>query len=246
MGDKLDVVILTVLQEEYDAVCSKLSDLRPWPGDEDSTDLYAWQIGTIPCHEKRSSYSLAVGKIGRAGNNQSTAATLEAIKLWQPRYIFLVGVAGGLSRMTKGDIVIADVIHGYEYGKIENGFNSRSDWTFKTDIGLRNGAENHAKNNSWRDLIYLKPPETCSTKIEIGMVVSGEKVVDNPDYAFFKQVLSAYPKAKAVEMEGAGVGHAIELALAQRKIIGFLMIRGISDVPRPEGEEVETRGTKER
>jgi len=143
MSYKLDVVILTVLQEEYDAVCNKLSDLQLWPDDE-GTNLYAWRIGTIPWPEKRCSYSLAVGKIGRAGNSQSTAATLEAIKLWQPRYIFLVGVAGGLSGMTKGDIVIADVIHGYEYGKIEIGFNSRSDWTFKTDIGLRNGAETHA------------------------------------------------------------------------------------------------------
>ena len=246
MGNKIDVAILTVLQEEYDAICSKFIDLQRWLGDKGSPNIYAWQVGTVNFPTQSCSYSVAVGMTGGAGNSQSTAATLEAIQLWQPRYILFVGVAGGLSGMAKGDIVIADVIHGYEYGKIADGFITRDDWTFPTDIGLRNGATDYTSNSDWRKLIRLTSPELCNTKVEVGNIASGDKVVDNPADAFFQKVQDAYSKAKAVEMEGAGVGHAIEQARARGKGIGFLMVRGISDIPRPKGEKGEIKGTQER
>jgi nucleoside phosphorylase/tetratricopeptide (TPR) repeat protein len=246
MSHKVDVVILTVLQEEYDAICGKLTDLQRWSGNENYSNLYAWQIGIVPFLDQGTNYSVAVGMTGRAGNSQSTAATLESVQLWQPRYILFVGVAGSLSEMTNGDVVIADVIRGYEYGKVEQGFIPRSDWTFHTDIGLRNGASAYAQSGDWRKLIKLTPPQPCNARVAIGMIASGEKVVDNLDDPFFQKVLAACPKAKAVEMEGAGVCHAIEQCRAQGKAIGFLMVRGISDVPRAEGKKTEMRGTQER
>jgi|WetSurMetagenome_2_1015567.scaffolds.fasta_scaffold02503_8 tetratricopeptide (TPR) repeat protein/nucleoside phosphorylase len=246
MKHKVDVVILTVLQEEYDAICSKLIDLHRWPGNENNPNLYAWQIGIVSFLDQGTNYSVAIGMTGRAGNSQSTAATLESVQLWQPRYILFVGVAGSLSEVTRGDVVIADVIHGYEYGKVDQGFIPRSDWTFHTDIGLRNGAAAYAQSGDWRKLIQKKPPQPCKAKAAIGMIVSGDKVVDNPEDPFFQQILSVYLKAKAVEMEGAGVCHAIEQCIARGKAIGFLMVRGISDVPRAEGNKTETRGTQER
>ena len=191
-------------------------------------------------------YSVVVGMTSAAGNSQSTAATIEALQQWQPRYIFFVGVAGGLSGIIKGDVVVANIIHGYEYGKLDNGFIPRNDWTFFTDAGLRNGAAAFCSDQDWRRLIQTMPPQTCDTKVELGEIVSGDKVVDNTEDAFFQRVLSDHPKAKAVEMEGAGVGHAIEQARAKGKAIGFLMIRGISDLPRPKTEMLDTRGTQER
>jgi len=243
-----DVVILTVLPEEYDAICNKLQNLSRWPGDKESNNIYAWQMGIVPSSTNPSTaYSVVVGMIGRAGTKKSTAATIEAIHLWKPRYFFFVGVAGGLSDLTKGDVIIADIIHGYEYGKIDDkGFLPRDNWTFPTDGGLFTGAIAYALRTDWHRLIKLTPPIVCNSNTITGEVASGDKVVDDPTDSFFNKVLLAYPKVKAVEMEGAGAGEAIEQAHAHGKAIGFMMIRGISDLPRQMEDNDEKRGTQER
>jgi hypothetical protein len=52
-----------------------------------------------------------------------------------------------------------------------------------------------------------------------------------------------WPKIKAVEMEGAGATAAIEQASSLGISTGFMMVRGISDLPLAKGKE---RGGEER
>lgn len=239
-----EVVILTILPEEYQAVCAQLSNLMPAPLRSDHANLYAWKIGQIPFGER--SYSVAVGMIARAGNSNSSLATNDAIDRWKPNYIFWVGIAGGVKDVNKGDVVIADVIHGYEYGKIEhNNFIPRSNWTYKTNVGLLTGALAHTTSN-WKERVKILPPQTTLTKVIAGEIASGDKVVDDPTYQLIQKVLDTWPKCIAVDMEGAGAGNAIEQAQALGKSVSYMMIRGISDVPRPAQESTETRGTAER
>ena len=150
------------------------------------------------------------------------------------------------SRLKKGDAIIADCIYGYEYGKIKEGFKPRGNWTFKTDQGLLTGAIAYALQESWRDRIKAKPPEECKPQVISGEIASGEKVIDDPSNEFFKQVIKQWPKVKAVEMEGAGIGSAIEQAQSLKIPVGFMVIRAISDLPRSEEEGDKTRGTEER
>jgi nucleoside phosphorylase len=148
--------------------------------------------------------------------------------------------------------VIGDVIHGYEYGKIEGSFHPRDDWTYTPDRGLLTTAMAYKTSSAWRKRIELAPPKKHQPTILLGQVASGDKVVDDPTNAFFASVYQKWPKTKAVEMEGAGVAAAITQARDGGKVVGFLMIRGISDIPRPhqinsasdtsEGQ----RGTQER
>jgi nucleoside phosphorylase len=82
-----------------------------------------------------------------------------------------------------------------------------------------------------------------------GEIASGDKVVDDPTNEFFDEVLKKWPKIRAVEMEGAGVGDAIAHAQACGHTVGFMMIRGVSDLPRPrqpESVQDKTHGTQER
>ena len=60
------------------------------------------------------------------------------------------------------------------------------------------------------------------------------------------QIKNLRPSVKAVEMEGAGIGSAIEHAQSQLSSVGFMVIRAISDLPRPEEEGNVAQGTKER
>jgi nucleoside phosphorylase len=244
--DIADIAILTILPEEYQAVCQKLENLRPAAPRSSHANLYAWKVGSVT--SGGGAYSVAVGMMGRAGTTESALATRDAVERWSPRYIFFVGVAGGLKSLGKGDVVIADVIHGYEYGKIEKSFTPRSNWTYKTDIGLLNGAVAHAASD-WKAHITAKPPTPISLKAIPGEIASGDKVVDDPRNVFFAEVLKTWPKIIAVEMEGAGAGNAIEQTQALGKSVSYMMIRGISDLPRPPAAEPQadtTRGTEER
>lgn len=227
-----DIAILTILPEEYQAVCGKLKKLQSAPPRGDHANLYAWKVGVIKTSVS-SGYTVAVGMMGRAGTTESALATRDAVTRWNPRYVFFVGVAGGLGKLKKGDVVIADVIHGYEYGKVEKTFSPRSNWTYKTDIGLLNGAVAHTPE-PWQTRITAQPPQPVALKALAGEVASGDKVVDDPNSAFFAEVLKTWPKIVAVEMEGAGAGNAIEQSQALGKAVSYMMIRGISDLP-PEG-----------
>jgi HEAT repeat protein/nucleoside phosphorylase len=243
-----DIAILTVLPEEYSAVYNQLSDYSPPPDMGSRPNLYAWQFGNVYCSKYKGAYRVAVGMIGRAGNYQSALAVKEAIDLLRPRYIFFIGIAGGLPDLNKpdvkkGDVVIADVVYGYEYGKIGKKFKPRGNWTYRTDLALLNGASVYSLRTDWLKRIKVKPPEECRPDIICGEVASGEQVIDDPTNEFFAQVLKRYSKLKAVEMEGAGVGNAIEHAQSLGTPVGFMMIRGISDLPRTKGKG---RGTKER
>lgn len=172
----VDVVVLTILLEEYKHVKAKLSNPRPLPCSGPNT--YAWLFGEVFCSNHDSAYKVVVGMIGRAGDIQSALAAKDAISRWRPKYLIVSGIAGGLpdSGLNKGDVIIADSIYGYEYGKIEEKFKPRANWTFNTDQGLLNGATAYSLNESWRDHIRAKPPEECRPKVVSGEIASGEKV----------------------------------------------------------------------
>ena len=244
----VDVVILTVLPEEYQAVYSRLSNLHSAPASASVPNLYAWVHGEIPNPESGKSYSIALGMTGRAGNNQSAIATADALARWKPRYVFFVGIAGGfdLGGLQKGDVVVADLIYGYQYGKLENQFLPRNDWVYPTDLALMNGATAfYTIHPDWINSIQVNHPTKGKSRVFTGQVASGDMVVDDPTNEFFVQVRKAWPKLQAVEMEGVGAATAIEQAQSSGATVGFLMIRGVSDIPRSK-TGVEARGTEER
>lgn len=244
----IDIAIITVLSEEYHAVKKQLVNPEPAPFSSEQPNNLAEVVGEIPNPRSESSYSVILAMIGRAGTSQGAVATLHVISRWKPRYVFIVGIAGGfdLDGLRTGDIVIADTIYGYEYGKVEEAFIPRNEWTYHTDLGLRNGMMAFSKtNNDWLDDISIVPPSSFTPKVLCGHVASGDKVIDNPTNTFFDQATQHWPKLQAVEMEGAGAALAIQWAQSSGIRVGFLMVRGISDMPRAIGDS-KKRGTKER
>ena len=140
-----DVVILTVLPEEYNAIRIQLSSFDPLglpPNMGSNSNIYAWKSGTYPLSKYNSTYKVTVGMIGRAGNSQSALAAKEAISLWRPHYLIFSGIAGGLpdSRLKKGDVIIADAFMAMSMENLRREFKPRGNWTYKTDPGLLNGA----------------------------------------------------------------------------------------------------------
>ena len=214
-----EIVILTVLQEEYQAVCDQFPNISAPPELPDFPNPYVWRIGEIPCSRFNRPYRVAIGRIARSDTKQGALALLNAVQWWNPRYVFFVGVASGLADLQKGDIIIADMIYG-------------SNWSYATDLGLLTGSLAYVTQKDWHERMMSISSDNQQIKVHLGGITSSDKVVDNPNQYFFKQILRRWPKLKAVEKEGAGVEAAIQQIQAAGKAVGFMMIRGISDLPR--------------
>jgi formylglycine-generating enzyme required for sulfatase activity/nucleoside phosphorylase len=235
-----DLVILTVLPEEYAAASSCLRDVAALRGTHETPNTYAWRLGSIWSSLHDATFSVAVGK-GTQTTNYGALAAKQAIQLFSPSYIVFVGVGGGfdLDGQRHGDVAVSSVVHGYEYGKVDTGgFSPRGDFTYRCDAGLVHAAGAVTDATWWRE---ADNPDR-EPRARTGLIASGDKLIDDPDDVFFAAVRKQWPKILAVEMEGAGVGAAVQDAQAERKAVGFLLVRGISDMPHAKapGEPAST------
>lgn len=235
MPESVDIAIVTILGKEYQEVYRRLLNPARDPGSASQPNRYAWVVGQVPYAAGQQPYRVVLAMAAVPGNvsgNQVVAATIQR---WKPRYVVLVGKAGGFQRdgLQKGDVVVSDVIWGYEYGKIGEQFQPRRNFTYQADTALlTNALAFSVTNESWTEGLPPAPDPVARPKMLTGLVASGDKVIDNLDHPFWMEVAQAEPKLLAVEMEGAGAAAAHKAAQEDGQFVGFIMIRSISDMPR--------------
>ncbi|MEZ4732003.1 MAG: effector-associated domain EAD1-containing protein [Caldilineaceae bacterium] len=223
----IDFVLVTALPEERDAVLEKLPGYSQLPpaADDIRTYFHAELPVTFPDHSE-GRYRIIVMCLLGMGRIQAVTATTDAIKRWHPRYIVLIGIAGGIAarNVKVGDILIADQIVDYELQKLTpEGPQVR--WEVqRADARLLNAYAN-LRSDNWSNLMKRKRPGRGKPNRHIGPVASGDKVIA------FGEVLTKYkdvwPKLLGVEMEAAGVATA---AFQSADKPGFFMVRGVSDL----------------
>jgi nucleoside phosphorylase len=214
----VDVVILTALPEEHDAVVRALGQGkdRSWRG----YSLHEANVGGT------NVIALPIGGMGNAGS--AHAATL-AIGIWNPAAILLVGITGGIRAsdpdLQLGDVLVPEQIVGYEQGKHrETGLERRfqvqlPSWNLvQTARGLR--------PDDWAAQITESRPDGTTGSVVpavfFGPIMSGEKVVAAEDVT--ADLRRSWPKAVGIEMEGVGAALA-----AYRGGPEFLMVKAVSD-----------------
>jgi adenosylhomocysteine nucleosidase len=190
------------------------------------------KIGTIGTHVVLCCAS------GKGQEETASAATL-VLERARPRNILLVGIAGGFPShgVRRGDVVVAHVIHSFDYGKLFDGsFIRRPENDINCDRNLLAWAEIVAADASsqWRrTFVRVRPDGRDPSDFRVHVdcyVASSNKVVDDPDHVFYSAVAAAFPEIHCVEMEGSGAGASARLAQSERAV-RFLMVRGISDEP---------------
>jgi nucleoside phosphorylase len=246
----LDVAFLTVLPEEYEAVLQHIERSSPAPTTSGEATNYPSRIGEIKSGTYAKPYRVVVTFAGEAGPVNAADATRDVLDRWQPDYLILVGVAGGLPQdgLKQGDVVISRAIWNYEYGKILEDYQPRTDNTYPADAGLVNAAAILSTEfpNWWQAIKAVSPAaDGRRPDIKVGMVGSGNKVIDDRSNDFFQAVLRKVPKLMAVEMEGSAAALTALRATGRGKAVKFGMIRGISDMP-PERSESPARQTQLR
>jgi adenosylhomocysteine nucleosidase len=216
--------ILTPLPVEYEAVCARIEE-KTTPGSQ-----------TLPTTIGKIAGQEVVCVLSGKGEANAAASFQYVSQMWNPRWIFLVGIAGGLQDTKRGDVVVPNFIYYLDFGKISGGkYIRRPEYDFAPDRSLLAYAELVAEKRSrnWTEHIKLKRPDrqpNRTTKAIVGYLGSGNKVIDDPKHGIFKAAAKTIPELHAIEMEASGVGASLRLEQS-RRAIGILMIRGISDVP---------------
>jgi nucleoside phosphorylase len=225
--DRIDFLLVTPLSEERDAVLKKLENHRKQPplANDKHTYFRAQVTATFP-DSNSGLYQVILLPLVGMGLLEAATATTTAIEQWNPKYVVLIGIAGGIAArgVQIGDILIADQIADYELQKVTpDGPEIRWD-VHQVDPRLL-GASINFIDESWKKLLQVERPGPGEPKLFKGPIASGDKVIAFGD--FLKKPQEAWPKLIGVEMEAAGAAKAAFQSSADS---AFFMVRCASDL----------------
>jgi nucleoside phosphorylase len=223
----VDFVIVTALEEERDAVLAKLPDHRKLPPSE--TDHRVYFQAELPATFADGStctYNVVALTLPGMGRLEAANAAGDAVRRWRPRFVLMVGIAGGISDMgvSLGDVLISDQVVDYEVQKVTPKGPQVRYSVHQADPGLLNAANNYLSDD-WLRLITAKRPRRGKPGRRLGPIATGDKVIAAGDV--LKGYRDDWPKLLGVEMEAGGVAKACFQA---KPAPGFFMVRGVSDL----------------
>ncbi|MBU2668426.1 5'-methylthioadenosine/S-adenosylhomocysteine nucleosidase [Actinoplanes bogorensis] len=214
MDSAAQVVVLTAKQVEYDAIRSHLRDLRRH-SDSAGTQF---EVGTL----EGTSARVAIVEVG-PGNVGAALMASSAISTFQPRALLFVGVAGALTDLDVGAVVVATKVYAYDGGREQDDGYAARPQAFDADHELLQRARFVART------FHLRPGAPV---VEFGAVAAGDVVLDSRTTLLAQKLRRHYNDASAIEMESAGMARAAGMGR-----VGVLTIRGISD--RADGGKAE-------
>jgi nucleoside phosphorylase len=238
---KVDFVIITPLEEERAAMLAHLEGAKRLPPTDD--DVRVYYSATIPVafpDETHGRYVAIVTDLLGMGRVEAANAVGDAIRRWRPRYVLLVGIAGGLAKagVKLGDVLVAESVADYELQKLTpQQANIR--WSVHRADPRLLAASRQLVPNDWRKFIRRERPVAGEPERHLGPICTGDKVVAN---GLLDQYREVWNKLIGVEMEAGGVASgAFQAASAP----GFLMVRGVSDLADPDKDQARTESWRE-
>lgn len=228
MSEPVDFLLVTALEEERDAVLSRLPGHQQLPPTHDDVRVYysatiqAIQAGGATC-----SYRVIVCMIGM-GRVPATNATTDAIRRWSPDYVMLIGIAGGLKSAGAGlgDILIAGQIADYQSLKIMKDKTEIRWSALPVDPRLLEFSR-AIPASTWQAEIKQARPhnDQGQPKRLEGTLTTGDAVIAVTEILeSFKS--ENWPKLIGVEMEAGGVAVSAHQSAHHT---GFFMVRCVSD-----------------
>src|SRR5260370_20304650 len=121
-----DVVIITALAKECEAILRHLGSYQ-----KVQIKGRTFYRASIQAQKSNHSYQVVVLSLNVMVNYHAAVATQQAISVWNPSYIILAGIAGGVRKGDSrylGDLLVGEQIVAYEPGKqTESGIQRRYD-----------------------------------------------------------------------------------------------------------------------
>ncbi|MBL8873637.1 MAG: TIR domain-containing protein [Planctomycetaceae bacterium] len=212
-GNEPAVVLITVNDHETDALLDVFLGPRQTPVSASRGGVTYHELGVHG--GLRVIHSLC--EMGAGGIGAAQQRAQDAITHWQPRAVIAVGIAFGMdeNKQQIGDVLVSVQLQDYELARLnaDGTLTPRGDKAHaadtlvnrfrQTDVRCRRGAD------EW-------------PKVRFGLVLSGQKLVDNLDYRQSLKRLA--PEAIGGEMEGTGL-----YTSAQRAGADWLVVKAICD-----------------
>jgi nucleoside phosphorylase len=220
----VDFLILAPLKEEREAVLAQLGSAHRLPPDEQDVRVYYQaDVATTLAGGTAGSYRVIVTSPLGLGRVEAATVTADAIRRFQPRYVLLVGIAGGApEEVALGDVLLAEQFVDYEQQTLAADGARLRYQTFRADPRLYGAAQHLSR---WEAAVRATRPTEGSPSVHTGIVISGDKV--QAKAAALAPYKADWPKLIGVEMEAAGVAAAAWEAASKP---GVLMVRGVSDL----------------
>jgi adenosylhomocysteine nucleosidase len=223
------VLILSALEEvERQILLSFLKNSESVIHPTTGTQYYKGQLST-----NSGLIDVLLGRTNQTNPNAGIE-TERAIAFFQPRYVFFVGVAGGLKDAKIGDVVLGEEVFGYERGKTtDTGFKARPT-SAKSSYNLEQLASVYAHSSEWNHKAVSLPTSPFNAPVSVisGVIVSGEKVDASEQSVLHQFLKEHFNHAQAIEMEGLAF---LEACRHHTEVEG-LLIRGISDLVSGKGD----------
>jgi nucleoside phosphorylase len=221
-GASVDFGVVTALPMERDAVVRRLQDSQKVR--DEAIDIRTYHLGEVTV--SKGSYRVAVVLTSDMGNVDAAAAASDLIRHWDPRYLFMLGIAGGMPRdnLHLGDVVVADQVIEYEYAKELEG---TSDIRQRVHRCCPLLLDRVREMSNWRGDIGLPCPASGGERprLFVGPIASGNKVVASEMAR--ENIRKIHSRILAIEMEGEGVAAAAWQAATPKQV---MVVRGISDL----------------
>lgn len=220
---RADIVIVVALRTELDAVLGHIQNAEKVVVPQSDNRVY--YVGTVASGSARP-YRVVVTLLTRMGNLEAALAANDAIHLWQPSTIAVVGIAGGLrpKEQEYGDVVVANQVYYFEEQKLTARGPEVRPRILEPAQKLLQRALNY-DDTAWLRLLPTSVRlHGRSPKVFIAPIASGEKIFASRNAT--DSLTRVVPKVAAVEMETAGVAAAAIGAVRQ---VALLVVRGISD-----------------
>ena len=249
--ERFDVGIMTMKEEEYDALLDKFGATTHVAGCNRDYDVVTIETSRGKCH-------VAITRCAHQGTAFAQAAASEILSDLNPRFFLVVGIAGGVPTpdFSLGDVVVSDYIHDLTLEDTGVGPGSERysasggplqsaagriverlraiertvvGWNAAESIGCERpnlNGEYTTDDVAWNDSIAEALAILAQRDSPIATarrIASSDRLIKNPKLLQdWRRVLKG---VAAVEMESAG-----PYVLCQRNNVPFLAIRGISDI----------------
>jgi nucleoside phosphorylase len=210
MDHRADVLIVTVTKVEGRAV---LDVFREATGNESTPvlidDRTYQDIGVI----NQAHVFMALSDMGAGGPGGSQEAVRKAIDALSPDAVIMVGIAFGIDEKKQaiGDILVSKQILLYDLQRVgKDAIHSRGDKVHASTLLINRMAN---ADLTWDENV---------AKVIPGLILSGDKLVDNIDYR--NQLVQFAQEAIGGEMEGAGLYVA-----CRDKNVDWILVKAICD-----------------
>lgn len=210
----VDVLLVTVTDVERDAMLDAVAKIKKAkPTTEFSGEHTYYHFGKVGGANVSMVKTVVMGS-GPHGGSQDTI--LDAIPKLKPSNVIMVGIAFGIDRKKQeiGEILVSQQLQPYELQKVvtnkEGGVCVLPRGDKVTSAIRLLGRLNDAKM-TWK-----------GSNVDFGLVLSGNKLIDNIDYR--DALLCLAPEAIGGEMEGEGL-----YAAARKHKVDWILVKAICD-----------------